>query len=353
MDIREYQNLFHKKFPYLQGTVRFAFRECAIAADGTFAFVTAPWFTKRQYSQWHNASYDENRRPKGVLTYDRNKEEGERWSAPVYLEWWNDFYLAPAQFPQPGFAGVCGTAVRGEPVRGRRNFLLRKGVPEEQEPILDEADSPPFLRGTMQNMKNVGGSVIAVGSNRSVASMEDNGVWRRLDIAGSGRDDLYLVGNRDFWHCDGAVWSEVDYPKEQMKRLWSICSDSDGRLYIMDKKGSVCIRDEKGQWGDVIPGFETSSDFGYEGIVCYDGRLWGSYDKGLWTCKDGKIERADAPEWVHACRCRLATDGRVLLTAGMGSDGGGGAAWLENGEWHKLVLFDEMEAAIPKKKAKK
>jgi len=122
----------------------------------------------------------------------------------------------------------------------------------------------------------------------------------------------------------------------------AVCCGGDGYVYMTGQNGRI-FRGRADRWEYLTDAKEDGSALRFEDIVWYGDRLWcTSKDKnGLWTCGDGTVRRADVPDWAAACSGSLAAGDGVLLAAGYR-----GAAYLEGGVWHKILLFDEMDAAL-------
>jgi len=369
----EYKALFH------DGVLRFTFGGCAVCPQGVFAFLTQPYYTEKQYNKAVKSGYDFQKRPKGIVALDRGDAGGARWSGVQYLNGWSPVVICPS-CEEPGAVVGMETRPRSFDDTGNRIFTFKDGEITELEPLYTcFGTHGGFVRGALQRVRSIAGALYVCGLGRTVARSRSGLQWEsynallpdpisslapdasnsdrlnatlasmRLgfqDICGFSEDDLYAAGGRgDLWHFNGQSWKQRAFPNNVP--VFSLCCGLDGLVYVCAGEGRVFAGRED-SW-NCLTGTHSGLNMS---MAWFGGQLWLSSERGLWTVREGQVERADVPDWVRYCAGSLATDGGTLLLAGAGGflgdkviDGGGGAAYLENGEWRKILLFDEMEKA--------
>ncbi|MDQ1835551.1 WD40/YVTN/BNR-like repeat-containing protein, partial [Massilia scottii] len=221
-----------------------------------------------------------------------------------------------------------------------------------------ECKGSPVRRGAIFRMKMIQGYAYVCGGNRSAGKRLDKGEWfshseaiPKLadssdagfeDIAGFSENDLYAVGGKgDVWHYNGKTWQQVSFPTN----IWTttVCCGGDGNVYISCYEGLTFMgRDNR--WKKIYDG---GISLGFKDMVWHEGKVWCTNDNGVWTIENGKLARASGlPSEIYVCSGSLSVNDGVMLMAGLG-----GAAFMEQGQWHNLFLRGEMEMAVRKSSA--
>jgi len=370
----QYKALFHARSEHHTGVLRFTFHGCAVSPEGKFVFITQPFYTQRQFREAERRGYDTTMRQKGILSFDRSAGGESRWSGVQYLVDWNPLLICPSGSETGGVLCVESRPRSFDDV-GNRVFTWRDGVITEHEPLYSWfRDRGGFVRGSLKGLRSIAGIPYLCGQGRTAARWmpslqwepftdrisEPLSEWFRKNpdapkaerskasmaivnlgfngIDGFAEDDLYTAGGEgDVWHFDGSSWSQLSFPNKM--DIHSLCCGADGQVYVCGRGGQT-FAGRNGNWTRI----EGTHDGFAADMVWFDGRIWQSNEDGLWVIRNGRIEQADVPDRILRCAGSLATDGNVLLLAGID-----GAAWLENGEWHEILSFDEMEESTRRK----
>ncbi|HZF98834.1 MAG TPA: hypothetical protein VEY92_11460 [Pseudoxanthomonas sp.] len=147
------------------------------------------------------------------------------------------------------------------------------------------------------------------------------------DIDGPNESLLYAVGGKgDVWRYDGHRWQQCDFPSNE--QLGTVTVAGDGNVYITGEGGNLWVG-EKDNWRLIEPG---GSSVLYNDTVWYRGELWLCSDYQLRVLRDGKLERPKFDGQDLYMTGHMDAYGDLLLI------GGGGSAWLFDGEqWRCLV----------------
>lgn len=163
-----------------------------------------------------------------------------------------------------------------------------------------------------------------------------------VDVAGFSENDLYAVGGKgDVWHFNGKTWQQVSFPTNIWTR--TVCCGGDGNVYVSCYEGLTFMGREN-RWKKIYDG---GISLGFKDMVWHEGKVWCTNDNGVWTIENGKLARASGlPSEIYVCSGSLSVSDGVMLMAGLG-----GAAFMENDQWHNLFLRGEMEMAVRKSSA--
>lgn len=203
-----------------------------------------------------------------------------------------------------------GVTAFSHPVRtcimlGRDGNVL-VGTPSGfSEEVIDCGGYSPLSRGPLRNIKNINGSIFAVGMGRQIYQRRSTNDWIRFDkgipesvdlfqvtglnsIGGVDADDLYAVGwEGEIWHYEDNIWKKVDSPTNVA--LFDVLAVSQTEIYMC------------GQYGTIFKGFGNRWQvIEYEGprlnfrsMAWFKNRLYLADGHSLRVLSDGKLELVD------------------------------------------------------------
>jgi hypothetical protein len=316
---------------------------CAVRDRTHFGFIANRWYTDEEVEEEEENKMDSDYRDKRLVTFFRDGEAGKQWGSTL-LTGWGTVYVGAAAKPQ--------SQVIAMEMESTLTYVIGSGVSYRDSP-LRECKGSPVHRGTIHRVKMIEGYAYICGGNRSVGKRLGKGEWfshseaiPKLaksvgdgfdDIAGFSEDDLYAVGGKgDVWHYDGKTWQQVAFPTN----LWTetVCCGGDGNVYISCYEG-LTFMGRGNRWKKIYDG---GISLGFKDMVWHEGKVWCTNDNEVWTIEDGKLTWAkDLPSEIKVCSGSLSVNDGVMLMAGLG-----GAAFMENGQWHNLFLRGEMEKAV-------
>lgn len=334
MDINEFNNM-------LRG---FNLIDCEIKSQACFYLLGREDYTQHQdWDEEEGEAYEDEALQKRAYAFKPEDREGDQWGCKSLEDWCQTTCgLIPTPKEQLLTMDLLGRAYRlggGESVQETK--LKRKSG---------------GFRGIVTKLKTVGDKLYLCGEDRLVgmrlgpekwdwhtsklpynqAKDEDTAGFN--DIDGFSDADLYAVGGQgDVWRYDGRVWMRVDFPTNTY--LNTVCCAGNGKVYISGYEG-LTFEGREDTWKP-LEGSPLSLAF--KDMVWYEDRVWCTSDYGLWWILDGKLVEADVPALAKTCAGNLSARDGVLLVAGIY-----GAAYLQNGAWHKIFLTGEMEEACEK-----
>ncbi|RSZ57351.1 hypothetical protein HF313_11415 [Massilia atriviolacea] len=318
---------------------------CAVRDRTRFGFIADRWFTDEEVEAEEKSGRSRDRRNKHLVTFFRNGDAGKQWGSTL-LEEWATVYIGAATKPQSQFIAL--------EMEDTSAYVIGSGVSYMDTPV-QECKGSPVRRGSIFRIKMIEGYAYVCGGNRSVGKRLGKGEWfshseaiPKLvnstddgfdDIAGFNENDLYAVGGKgDVWHYNGKTWQQVSFPTN----IWTttVCCGGDGNVYISCYEGLTFMGREN-RWKKIYDG---GISLGFKDMVWHEGKVWCTNDNGVWTIENGKLARASGlPSEIYVCSGSLSVNDGVMLMAGLG-----GAAFMENGQWHNLFLRGEMEMAMRK-----
>lgn len=207
------------------------------------------------------------------------------------------------------------------------------------------------LPGALCRFSTIQDELYLAGSGRCAAKRTGKNQWKWLShdipydrsrerttagfraIDGFSSQDIYAAGGEgDVWHYNGSAWRRVDFPSNVF--LETVCCGGDGRVYISGYEGHTFV----GQ-GDTWKKVSTREDISlaFQDMVWYEDRVWCTNDYGVWWIVGDQLMKADIPAFARISAGHLSTRDGVLLLAGFY-----GAAFIENGQWHKIFNYGEM-----------
>ena len=166
-----------------------------------------------------------------------------------------------------------------------------------------EKEIPRSTLRTVENLKNIHGTIYAVGAGRGVARRDGKNNWTLIskEIQGSisamqsGFDaidgfhadkELYAGGGHsDMWHYDGEHWRAIDLPILKMRIRAIVCA-GDGVVYAVGRDGKIVAG--KGDSWRVIEQELTKHDF--RDAVWYDNRLYLCTEFKLYTLEENVLK---------------------------------------------------------------
>jgi len=260
---------------------------------------------------------------------------------------------------------------------GKNNFKWSKIVHLDSETILlvdnekgvhtvnvmtgesiSEKEIPRSILRTVENLKNIHGTIYAVGIGRGVARRDGKDKWRlisqeiqgkmieNIDILSLGFDaidgfeaqkDLYAGGGHsDMWHYDGEHWRVIDLPVLRIRIRAIVCA-GDGNVYAVGRFGKIVVgRADK--WS-VVEQDLTTSDF--TDAVWYNDRLYVCDSTILYTLKDDVFEEVtDFGERLPFTFGSLYVNDGLLMSAGDSS-----IAVYDGKRWNVIYGYVKKEDA--------
>lgn len=152
-------------------------------------------------------------------------------------------------------------------------------------------------------------------------------------LDGFSQDDLYAAGGKgDVWNFNGKQWRRIDFPSNLT--IETLCCGGDGRVYISGYDGHTFVG--RGDTWKKIESRELIS-LAFQDMIWYEDRIWCTNDYGVWWIVGDQLVKADIPAFARISAGHLSTRDGVLLLAGFY-----GAAFLEQGQWHKIFSYNEM-----------
>lgn len=326
----------------------YGFRDCVVRDRDIFVFIAEPELTEEDKAEYEEKDWSFDLAPKGIITFIRDDPVGDQWSGG-FLSW-----ITPIVGASLKPASHSVSIERG-PAYGRYenfNFVTGSGPAYEDEPLGD------LLRGAVRHMKMIDGWLYVCTGNRGLGKRLGRGKWQSCnecfpkpdkgdynkgfaDFDAFSESDIYLAGGRgDVWHFDGKKSRQIPIPTNI--ELKTVCCGGNGEVYISGEKG-MTFHGRGDRWERVEneEPYEDPSTLPFRDMVWYEDKVWASNDYGLWVIENNTIKEADVPDWVGKCSGDLSVGDGVLLLSGYH-----GAVFRENGEWHKILLFNEMEALL-------
>jgi hypothetical protein len=197
-----------------------------------------------------------------------------------------------------------------------------------------EKEIPRTTLATVENLKNIHGTIYAVGMDRGVARRDGKDKWTLIsqEIQGKMIEDMKVLslgfsaidgfeahrdiyaggGHSDMWHYDGEHWRFIDLPILKMRIRAIVCAD-DGNVYAVGRNGHI-VKGKADKW-EIVKQDLTTSDF--TDAVWYDDRLYVCEATNLYTLKDGIFkEVTDFGERLPYTFGSLYVNDGLLMSAG-------------------------------------
>ena len=340
----EYQKIFH-----WEG--RQWFRDCVVRTRDILYFVTTPEYSEEQMTEEEENEWNPDLRPKAILLFHRSQEAGKQWSGSA-KSGWQPMVLGASL--KPAGHSVSIEMAPTFPSMAHKCHVQGSGQAYDDKPL-----EGGFVRGAIGHMKMIDGWLYACTGNRGFGKRLGKGKWQSFsehfpetendcgfeDFDAFNERDIYLVGGRgDVWHFDGKKARQIPIPTNI--NLRTVCCGGDGEVYISGLNGKT-FHGRGDRWEKVgnKEQYEDPSTLSFRDMVWYGGKVWATNDYGLWVIENNTINEADVPDWVRDCSGDLSVGDGVLLLSGIS-----GAVFREDGEWHKIVIFQEMEELLNAKK---
>ncbi|HCF2456936.1 TPA: hypothetical protein NIA41_000491 [Pseudomonas aeruginosa] len=309
--------------------------DCEIRNKEFFYFIAREDCT--QWTDWEeDGGYpEESSLYKRVVTFIRTDPVGSQWGH-VRLRGFERLTAGISILPKEQF--VAGSLTG-------QIYVLGSGDDEIQDSIKSQ------LPGTLSKFNTIQGELYLVGSGRCAAIRKEKNKWVWLNkdipydpaterstagfraIDGFSSNDIYAAGgDGDVWHFNGNSWRRVDFPSNLF--LETVCCGSDGRVYISGYEGHTFVG--RGDTWKKVKSKELIS-LAFKDMVWYEDRVWCTNDYGVWWIVNDQLVKADIPAFAQISAGHLSARDGVLLLAGFY-----GAAFLENGQWHKIFSYSEM-----------
>lgn len=315
---------------------------CAVRDRTRFSFIVNRWYTDDDVETEEENRMNPDYRDKRLVIFIRDEKSGKQWGS-THFEGWGNIQIGAATKPL-----VQTIVIEKEETS---TYIIGDGEKYDDTPVSQLIENP--LRGGLRRIKMIDGYAYICGGVRSVGKRLGKGNWfshtkaipKALergdggfeDIAGFNEDDLYAVGGKgDVWRYDGKKWQQVAFPTN----TWTtaVCCGADGNVYVSCYEGLTFMGREN-RWTKIYGG---GINQGFKDMVWHEGKVWCTNDNGVWTIENGELEWAnDLPSEIYVCAGSLSVNDGVLLLAGLG-----GAAYMENGQWHSIFLRSEMEKAV-------
>jgi len=249
----------------------------------------------------------------------------------LFVEWdggvWRGSNLAPVKWTTVG-ATVVNVPSQQALFLGYWGEVLCLGSGDVHEEKIQSALGSPAERGPMRGIRSIDGKAYAVGMYRQVYRRDSSNVWTCIDqavrpqaqegrvvsfetIDGFSAQEIYAAGRQgEIWGSDGRDWNKFDSPTNLI--LTNICCAGNETAYICGQRGTL-VRGRYDRW-EIIEQSVTEEDFW--GIAWYDGKLYLSTMRFVYTLEDGNLKQVefggDVPE---TCFHLSAADG-VLWSIG-------------------------------------
>jgi len=211
--------------------------------------------------------------------------------------------------------------------RGVETRIISAKISEREQEI------PREILRTVENLKNIHGTIYAVGTGRGVARRDGKNKWTLIskeiqgkmikdtNVLSLGFDaidgfeahkDLYAGGGHsDMWHYDGEHWRVIDLPILKMRIRAIVCA-GDGNVYAVGRYGKIVVGRED-NWKSVEQDL-TTQDF--TDAVWYDDRLYVCTERDLYELKDGKLTKTVFNEIQPFSFKSLYVNDGLLMSAG-------------------------------------
>ena len=212
-----------------------------------------------------------------------------------------------------------------------------------------EQEIPRTTLVTVENLKNIHGTIYAVGMNRGVARRDGKDTWTIISQEIQGKmikdmkalslgfdaidgfeahKDLYAGGGHsDMWHYDGEHWRVVDLPILKMRIRAIVCA-GDGVVYAVGRYGKI-VAGKADNWS-VIEQELTKNDF--RDAVWYDNKLYLCTKFKLYTLEENQVkEVTDFGEYSPYSFGSLYVNDGLLMSAGDSS-----IAIYDGKEWNVI-----------------
>ena|GEM_PF-742759 len=358
ISVKEYKSVF-RALGY-----QFKISDCVVRNNELLALLIKAVGTEELEAEEEQKQWDPALRQKGVVQWNRKSKQ---WAVLVEggLE---PMLIGVSHEPASHIVSIEQYLSDFEPdereeIGGMRSLILGSGSPYKDTPLgrfnASEGADGAFLRGAVTKLKTVDGYLYACGTLRSFGKRIGQGKWISYtqhfptvdpskglrvgfnDFGAFSEYDIYLAGFRgDVWHFNGIKSRQIPIPTNI--DLETICCAGNGEVYISGAKG-MTFHGRGDRWERVEneEPYEDPVDLHFRDMVWYEKKVWATNDDGLWVIENNTIKEANVPDWVQDCSGNLSVGNGVLLLAGEG-----GAVFRENGEWHKILLFDEMEALL-------
>jgi hypothetical protein len=316
--------------------------DCVVREKNLFSFIAREDYTRWSKSKWNpekESLPDEYEIKKRIVSCRRDSETNTLWGAQT-LTGYGRLSASSTTKPKPQFVGVSLTGDVYAIGSGE------KGAELDMRPWDEGGPS----RGGIHKLRTIDGWLYFCGGGNSVGKRIDKNEWfshshnipnpKREDnlynslddIDGFSEQDIYCVGNEGrVLHYDGKLWKTISFPTTM--DLETVCCAGDGNVYISGRKGTT-YKGRGNAWQLIHTG-ELSLPF--RDMVWHEDQVWCTSDYGVWTIKNNKVESAKLPDGMNVYAGNLSVGDGVLLLAGYG-----GAAFMENGQWHKIFSATEM-----------
>ena len=250
---------------------------------------------------------------------------------------------------------VCAERVATFPSMAHKCNVSGSGPAYDDKPL-----EGGFVRGAIGHMKMIDGWLYTCTGNRGFGKRLGKGEWQSFsehfpiadncgfnDFDAFNEQDIYLTGGKgDVWHFDGKKAHQIPIPTNI--DFTAVCCGGDGEMYLSGGRGKI-FRGRGDRW-ERVENEEPDKDpstLRLQDLVWYEDKVWATNDYGLWVIENNIIKEADVPGWVEECAGDLSVGDGVLLLSGIS-----GAVFRENGEWHKILLFKEMEELLAAEKGR-
>lgn len=320
------------KEQYEKSFSNFFIVDCAVRSKNIFYFslcekeLLPPFSTDEEDSQ-------EDWLKRRIVYYNKSVPETERWGHGEFKNS-DNYKISVSQQPKQQL--IC--------VDHDGQVFALGGGPSEMQIRLKKWLDGCLLRGGVSRCRTIDGHIYIAGGGRTVGFREGKNNWIPLsrglpftydpdwktagfsDIDGFNSHDLYCVGGKgDAWNFDGINWKQISFPSNI--DLYSVCCAGDGEVYISGYQGTT-FKGRGEKWKKIYQGEFTMP---FRDMVWHDNQVWCTSDYGLWNITDGKLSTASVSDEIKVCSGHLSTCGDVLLLAGHS-----GAAYMEEGVWHKI-----------------
>jgi hypothetical protein len=310
----------------------FQITDCVVREKNIFYFVLREDYTK--WPKWDGGEPPSDGELKvRVVDYFRDEPVDAQWGC-TNLNGFVAVVAGVSKFPKEQFVGIA---------RSGEVYVLGNGD-DEIEIKLPSWKVGGVNRGSIDRSRTIGGRLYIAGGGRTVGYRAAKNDWVSLtqglpfdydkewdsagfsDIDGFAVDDIYCVGGKgDVWHFDGIKWEKLPFPSNLY--LYTVCCAGDGQVYISGYGGTT-FKGRGDKWKKIYQG-EMSIPF--KDMVWYEEKVWCTSDYGLWTIEDDKLKPAEVDAEILGASGYLSTADGILLLGGYG-----GAAYKENGKWHRI-----------------
>ena len=321
--------------------------DCAVRDRNIFGFALDSFYTDEEVEEEKLRGWDIFLRPKRIALFVRHSAFGDRLGGEN-LGNWGQLVMGACNVPK-------GQILLIE-TRNDRIFVVGSGFKGEEMPVdRDHPDLRGF--GAFGKIKTFDGHAFMCGTSRSftkridkdrydsrylqlkpvrdpAANILDHGF---VDFDMFSDTDIYAAGGAgDLWHFNGDGWRQIHLPTNTW--LETVCCGGDGMVYVSGYEGLLFMGRED-RWMKIYDGGIL---LGWDDMVWFEDRAWATGQMGLWSIKDGQVERVpDLPSEIEVCSGNLYVNDGVMLMAGFG-----GACFRENGEWHSIFTRADMEKLI-------